>query len=42
MSKTYDDGTPLGGLSTKEKLTWFCITFAWVGFICVTFAWLGR
>ena len=35
--KTYDD-TPLDGLSTKEKLAWFCFTVAWAGFICVTFA----
>jgi len=32
------DDTPLDGLSTKEKLAWFCFTIAWAGFICVTFA----
>jgi len=38
MPKTYDEDTPLGGLSTKEKLAWFCFTITWAGFICGTFA----
>ena len=38
MPETYADDTPLDGLTTKEKLAWFCFTVAWAGFICVTFA----
>ena len=36
--KTYDEDTPLDGLSAKEKLAWFCFTIAWAGFICGIFA----